>query len=70
VEEVKMNKPNVGRTKAGYSQPVRQWFERASGLHQKGQLKEAQQLYQKILSKEPGHADTLHQLGVMALQVG
>ena len=44
----------------------------AQGLrhHQSGQLAEAQQIYTQILRAEPGHADSLHLLGVITRQNG
>jgi hypothetical protein len=39
-------------------------------LHQSGKLSEAERLYRQILSSDPGHADALHLLGVIALQSG
>jgi Flp pilus assembly protein TadD len=38
--------------------------------HQAGRLAEAESLYRQILALEPGHADALHLLGVLAIQVG
>jgi tetratricopeptide (TPR) repeat protein len=39
-------------------------------LHRQGRLQEAAGLYQGILARNPGHADALHLLGVLAHQVG
>src|SRR5262249_19838181 len=36
--------------------------------HQAGRLQEAEQSYRRILAAEPGHADALHLLGVLAHQ--
>jgi tetratricopeptide (TPR) repeat protein len=38
--------------------------------HQAGELQLAEQIYQQVLRADPGHADALHLLGVMAHQVG
>jgi tetratricopeptide (TPR) repeat protein len=38
--------------------------------HQNGHFDQATQLYQKVLAKDPQHADALHLLGVVALQQG
>jgi tetratricopeptide (TPR) repeat protein len=38
--------------------------------HQQGRLHEAADLYQRILAADPGHAEALHLLGVVAHQVG
>ncbi len=45
-------------------------FSRAARLHQQGHLHQAAQAYQAILDRNPGHADALHLLGVVALQLG
>src|ERR1041384_6764049 len=45
-------------------------FARAVELHQRGRLQEAEQHYRQILTRDPGHADSLHLLGVLAHQVG
>lgn len=38
--------------------------------HQAGQLPQAEAIYRQILQAQPEHADALHLLGVIALQVG
>ena len=38
--------------------------------HRAGRLAEAQALYRRVLEIEPGHADGLHLMGVLAFQVG
>jgi tetratricopeptide (TPR) repeat protein len=43
-------------------------FQAALALHQRGQLAEAQVLYEKILRKQPNHFDALHLLGVIFYQ--
>jgi predicted O-linked N-acetylglucosamine transferase (SPINDLY family) len=45
-------------------------FQTALGLHQAGNLAQAEQIYRQILQANPRHADALHQLGVVAHQVG
>jgi protein O-GlcNAc transferase len=45
-------------------------FGAALALHQQGKLAEAERLYREILREQPGHADALHLLGVVALQAG
>jgi tetratricopeptide (TPR) repeat protein len=45
-------------------------FEEGRGHHQAGRLGEAQRLYRKILELDPRHADSLHLLGMGALQTG
>ncbi len=39
-------------------------------LHQSGRLADAEALYRRILQQEPGHADALHLLGLLAHQAG
>ena len=43
-------------------------FNQALGLHQQGQLSQAQSLYQRVLAHQPQHFDALHLLGVIAYQ--
>jgi predicted O-linked N-acetylglucosamine transferase (SPINDLY family) len=45
-----------------------QLFKQALSLHQNGQFAQAQGLYEKILAIQPGNADALHLLGVIAYQ--
>ena len=40
----------------------------AIGFHQRGQLAQAQAIYEQLLQTHPGHADALHLLGVIAYQ--
>ncbi|MEO5375248.1 MAG: tetratricopeptide repeat protein [Alphaproteobacteria bacterium] len=42
----------------------------ASAHHREGRLAEAEPLYRAILERTPGHADSLHMLGVLACQTG
>ena len=49
---------------------LQQAFELAFQHHQAGRFHEAEQIYRAILSQEPGHADALHFLGVLAYQQG
>jgi tetratricopeptide (TPR) repeat protein len=42
----------------------------ALGLHNQGNLNEAEKYYRAILNKDPKNFDALHYLGVIALQVG
>lgn len=43
---------------------------RAIETHQRGELKEAFELYRGVLQDEPGNVDALHYFGVLAHQVG
>ncbi|HYB08097.1 MAG TPA: sulfotransferase [Alphaproteobacteria bacterium] len=45
-------------------------YETAKALHRAGRLAEAEALYRVILAAEPTHPDTLHMMGVLALQSG
>lgn len=47
-----------------------QVFADALRNHQSGQLSEAERLYRRVLEIDPGHADSLHLLGVIAYQLG
>ena len=42
----------------------------AAQHHQAGRLEDAEEIYRQILAVQPEHADALHLLGVIALQVG
>lgn len=44
---------------------ISQLFQQATKFHQQGDLKNAANLYQRILSCAPDHADTLYLLGVI-----
>jgi len=54
--------PNLLATKAEAK------FQQALAFHQKGQLSQAQSLYEEILKTQPKHFDSLHLLGVIAHQ--
>lgn len=45
-------------------------FQRGFRHHQAGQLQQAEALYRQVLAVNPGHADSLHLLGVIARQIG
>jgi tetratricopeptide (TPR) repeat protein/2-polyprenyl-3-methyl-5-hydroxy-6-metoxy-1,4-benzoquinol methylase len=45
-------------------------FRAAAALHQRGALAEAERRYRMILAQAPAHADTLHNLGLIALNAG
>jgi protein O-GlcNAc transferase len=49
---------------------VPQVFARALALHQAGQLADAERLYAEIIAASPGHAASLHLLGVLKFQRG
>ncbi len=43
-------------------------FQQALAFHQKGQLAEAQALYEEVIKKQPNHVDALHFLGIIFYQ--
>lgn len=45
-------------------------FQGGLRLHGAGRLQEAEQVYRQVLAAAPGHADSLHMLGVIASQCG
>jgi len=45
-------------------------FNAAVALHQRGALTEAERRYRTILAQSPGHADSLHNLGLIVLNAG
>lgn len=45
-------------------------FDLAIQHHRAGRLAEAEQLYRQILAQQPDHAEAVHNLGMIALQVG
>ena len=49
---------------------VNEELQRALKYHQSGQLKEAEEIYNKILVVNPHHSDSLHLLGLIAQQAG
>ena len=60
--------PGAGSNGAGEAVEAR--FRDAMSRHQGGNLDEARGMYEEILRDEPGHADSLHMLGVLAHQEG
>lgn len=50
--------------------PLEAAFQQAVAHHRNGRLREAEPLYRQVLQAMPRHADALHLLGVLALQVG
>src|ERR1700716_2241998 len=49
---------------------VARLFGDAVRAHRAGQLAPAEHLYRRVLALDPEHADSLHYLGVLALQTG
>jgi tetratricopeptide (TPR) repeat protein len=43
-------------------------YEKARSFHKRGRLRPAKQLYEKVLTGDPGHVDALNNLGVIHLQ--
>ena len=58
------DQPANSETPSGAAEQLRA----AIGLHQRGQLTEAQAIYERLLRLDPGHADALHLLGLIAYQ--
>ena len=50
--------------------PLQQTFQKALALHQGGRIDEARSLYREVLALEPRHFDSLHLLGLAAVQSG
>ncbi|NIV45464.1 MAG: tetratricopeptide repeat protein, partial [Gammaproteobacteria bacterium] len=64
-----MSEASGGASGAGGNGPgksVEERFRDAVALFQSGELAEAQGLYEAILQDEPGHADALNMLGLVA----
>jgi len=61
-------KSNISRNKLSINKDSE--FTKAIQYHQSGQLQKAEEIYKKILTSDPNHSDSIHLLGVMALQVG
>ncbi|HEX4173272.1 MAG TPA: tetratricopeptide repeat protein [Acetobacteraceae bacterium] len=49
---------------------IEAYFQSGLRLHGAGRLAEAEQVYRQVLAASPGHADSLHMLGVLATQCG
>ena len=49
---------------------IEAYFQRAARLQAGGQAGDAERMYREILAAVPTHADSLHMLGVLALQAG
>jgi tetratricopeptide (TPR) repeat protein len=49
---------------------IEAFFRQGQQLHAAGRLGEAEQVYHQLLTAAPDHADSLHMLGVLALQTG
>lgn len=60
----------AGKTGPSKSQPPRDIFAAAAQCHREGRLEAAARLYSQVLAADPGHADSLHRLGVIAYQKG
>jgi Tfp pilus assembly protein PilF len=52
------------------SQQIDVVFRQGQQLHMAGRLAEAEQIYRQVIAAMPRHADALHALGALALQVG
>ena len=49
---------------------IEAYFQSGVRLHGAGRLQEAESVYRQVLAAAPGHADSLHMLGVIASQCG
>jgi protein O-GlcNAc transferase len=49
---------------------LQQQLESGISHHRAGRLAEAERIYRQILSQHPDHADTLHFMGILAVQMG
>ena len=49
---------------------IEAYFQSGVRLQGAGRLAEAEQVYRQVLAAAPGHADSLHMLGVIASQCG
>ncbi len=73
-----MGKPTQRRGKTTLSGKTETWqdakiitlFQQGLGLHQRGQLTQAEAIYKQILAKQPEHFDALHLMGVISKQTG
>jgi len=68
-----MSEPTGGASGAGGNDAgagVEARFHDAVARHRTGELDEAQGLYESILRDQPDHADSLHMLGLVALEKG
>jgi tetratricopeptide (TPR) repeat protein len=54
----------------GPAAPIQALLKEALGLHQAGQLAQAERIYRQILAVDPRHADCLHLLGMIDYQAG
>ena len=66
--ERRLVKKNGGTENANHI--VQEMFAEALRCHQAGQQAEAERRYRQLLERDPGHADSLHLLGVLAHQAG
>jgi Flp pilus assembly protein TadD len=58
------------RTMSRRSHAIEHYFQQASRLHLNGKYAQAAHIYREILAVAPKHADSLHMLGILALQAG
>ena len=59
--------------RAGPSEPANdlsQMLDRAMGLHQRGQLPDAEKLYRNVLRARPNHVEARHYFGILRFQQG
>ncbi|HZK82366.1 MAG TPA: tetratricopeptide repeat protein, partial [Humisphaera sp.] len=49
---------------------IQEAYAHANRVHQAGDLRQADAIYRQILQADPGHADAMHYVGVIAMQSG
>jgi tetratricopeptide (TPR) repeat protein len=49
---------------------TRQILDQAMGFHRAGDAPSAEEIYHRVLSREPNHAEALHLLGLLSSQMG
>src|SRR4029077_12246778 len=62
--------PNESPVMSKRKHAIEAYFQSGVRLQGAGRLAEAEQVYRQILAAAPGHADSLHMLGVIASQCG
>src|SRR5271166_6611449 len=68
-ESIPMNSGSTHQPPTGTAR-IADLFGVAARHHQEGRLAEAEACYRRVLAAEPGNADALNMLGIVALQSG
>lgn len=69
-DETSRGSPPGGDPAARRAAEVNAWLRTAVDRHQAGELAQAQELYEQILSQAPAHADALQYFGILCQQTG